>query len=238
MLWKKLSSFRQNFGFLPAVENINDYTFSQKLVFYSDRSLRYLRRPQLLGRTPPFIFGIGLSKTGTSSLSVALEQLGYPCSHWGYVQSVLRYEQGKLQVNPNKLLVQFSAYTDTPVARIFKLLDSAFPNSKFILTVREENSWFESYRRWIGPSGKGHLTPGFSEYLRHDLYGSNIPNRELNIAAFRDFNQSVIEYFRHRPEDLLVMNIVEGEGWESLCTFLNQPIPDLAFPKVNISKVN
>ncbi|MGF1492450.1 MAG: sulfotransferase family protein [Microcoleaceae cyanobacterium] len=183
-----------------------------------------------------FIFGIGLSKTGTSSLSAGLEYLGYPCSHWGYPQSALRYEAGKLQVNLSKLLVEFHAYTDTPVARIFKLLDSAFPNSKFVLTVREENAWFESYSRWIGPEGKSHLTPGFSEYLHRDLYGSSSPDRELNIAAFKSFNQSVIEHFRDRPSDLLVMNIVEGEGWEKLCSFLGKPVPDLPFPRENVSK--
>ena len=144
MYLKELSSLRQNFGFLPVVENVNDYTFGQKLIFHSDRLLRYLRRPKLLARKPPFVFGVGLSKTGTSSLSVALENLGYPSSHWHYPKSILRYQEGALQVNPNKLLVEFSAYTDTPIARTFKLLDSAFPGSKFILTVREENSWFES----------------------------------------------------------------------------------------------
>jgi hypothetical protein len=32
------------------------------------------------------------------------------------------------------------------------------------------------------------------------------------------------------------MNICDGEGWEKLCSFLNKPIPDVPFPKENITE--
>ena len=44
------------------------------------------------------------------------------------------------------------------------------------------------------------------------------------------------EYFRNRPNDLLVMNICNGEGWKVLCPFLDKSIPDVQFPKKNITK--
>jgi hypothetical protein len=40
----------------------------------------------------------------------------------------------------------------------------------------------------------------------------------------------VKEYFRDRPDDLLVMNICAGEGWEKLCPFLGLAIPKVKFP--------
>lgn len=231
-----LQSARQNLGYFPVVNSINQYNLAQKGIFYLDRGLRYLRRPELLSDKRPFIFGVGLGKTGTSSLTSALNLLNYKCAHWHYPKAMLRYRDGELLVNPNKLLVDYRAYTDTPIARVYQLLDSAFPHSKFILTVRDEESWFRSHERWVGPSGTGHETKGLSAYLRADLYGSVAPDRETNIAAFRQHNHSVQEYFKDRSNDLLVFDITAGDGWEKLCPFLGIPIPDVPFPKDNVSQ--
>ena len=42
------------------------------------------------------------------------------------------------------------------------------------------------------------------------------------------------EYFRDRTDNLLVMNICAGEGWETLCPFLNKHTPNVQFPKLNV----
>jgi hypothetical protein len=44
------------------------------------------------------------------------------------------------------------------------------------------------------------------------------------------------EYFKDRPDDLLVMNICAGEGWEILCPFLDCGIPKIPFPHKNKSE--
>jgi hypothetical protein len=43
----------------------------------------------------------------------------------------------------------------------------------------------------------------------------------------------VHDYFRERPDDLLVLNICAGEGWERLCPFLGQDVPGIPFPWAN-----
>ena len=43
----------------------------------------------------------------------------------------------------------------------------------------------------------------------------------------------MLEYFRERPKDLLVLNVCAGEGWEKLCPFLNKERPDVPFPYLN-----
>ena len=43
-------------------------------------------------------------------------------------------------------------------------------------------------------------------------------------------NKEVREYFKDRPNDLLVMNICAGDGWEKLCPFLDKNIPAGPFP--------
>jgi 3'(2'), 5'-bisphosphate nucleotidase len=36
---------------------------------------------------------------------------------------------------------------------------------------------------------------------------------------------------------LLVLDITAGEGWEKLCPFLGKPIPDIPFPKANVTRI-
>ena len=43
---------------------------------------------------------------------------------------------------------------------------------------------------------------------------------------FGSFVDGVREYFKVRPHDLLIIDVAAGEGWEKLCPFLEQPIPD------------
>jgi sulfotransferase family protein len=83
---------------------------------------------QISGEPP--VWGIGLTRTGTKSLNTALEILGYKSRHWPTTRSLLYGE--------------LSAATDESVAAVYKYLDFAFPDSKFILTEREETSWLAS----------------------------------------------------------------------------------------------
>ena len=74
------------------------------------------------------VFGIGLSKTGTTSLSAALAILGYRSKHFPKDEDFARYD----------------AFSDITVAMKFKTLDRFFPGSQFIYTVRDEPAWLAS----------------------------------------------------------------------------------------------
>ena len=37
------------------------------------------------------------------------------------------------------------------------------------------------------------------------------------------------------PDQLVIIDITAGEGWEPLCRFLNRPIPEVPLPKLNDS---
>ena len=76
------------------------------------------------------IFGVGLTRTGTTSLAVALGQVGY---------SVIHY--------PSECALftgQYIGAFDLPVVIHYKALDKAFPESRFVHTVREKDAWLES----------------------------------------------------------------------------------------------
>ena len=90
------------------------------------------------------VFGIGLSKTGTTSLARALEILGYNTRDY---LGVTRYSPGDLtsidldEVNAN------DAFTDTPIPSFYRELDKMYPGSKFILTVRDMDGWLKSCKK-------------------------------------------------------------------------------------------
>ena len=64
---------------------------------------------------------------------------------------------------------------------------------------------------------------------RDNLIKEKLDSKKLHYSERK-------KYFKNRPNDLLVMNICSGEGWEVLCPFLNKPIPNVSFSKENIGK--
>jgi len=174
----------------------------------------------------PKIFCIGFHKTGTSSLMKALRILGYRSN---------KVELGVFN-NPHiaqevygivaALVEQYDAFGDNPWPIIYQELDQKYPNSKFILTLRSTQSWVASMVKYFGAT----TTP-----MREWIYGAGNPagNEAIYAARFERHNRDVLEYFRGRPDDLLVMNFAEGDGWESLCRFLGKEIPAVPFPHVN-----
>lgn len=83
--------------------------------------------------TRPKIFGIGLSKTGTTSLAHALEILGYRTKDY---PGLSRYRAGDLSSVDLAVVDAYDALTDTPIPSFYRELDQRYPGAKFILTVR------------------------------------------------------------------------------------------------------
>jgi hypothetical protein len=162
------------------------------------------------------IFGIGLSKTGTSSLTEALEILGFSAVHYPTrIQEIEIYD----------------AAADLLVADTFEMLDVTFPGSKFVYTVRERTRWLESCRRHWRKKGDVDNT---RRELRRRIYGTIDFNPDLFAQAYDRHESRVLSYFAERPDDLLVLDICGGRaGWEVLCPFLGMPVPNTPFPNTN-----
>ena len=86
------------------------------------------------------IFGIGFQKTGTSTLGQALEILGYrvKAETPRALIPILRGNFKKIQ----KIIDKYDALEDTPWFMIYRQLDLLYPGSRFILTLRDKESWF------------------------------------------------------------------------------------------------
>lgn len=173
----------------------------------------------------PKIFGIGLSKTGTSALGMALTILGEKAKH---LPKFMYTEDGQFAILPEELEAH-TALTDTPVARGYKDLDKQFPGSKFILTIRDSESWLRSCKFHFLPN-KPFCNSSDFQRMRTELYGALSYDEQLFTEAYERHLHDVQSYFEGRENDLLVMNIVGGDDWETLCPFLQKDIPDVPFP--------
>lgn len=172
--------------------------------------------------TAPKIFCIGLQKTGTTSLEIALRKLGYRvCGEvGGYRADLTRRERIEDALRKS---ARFDAFNDFPWNILYRELDAAFPGSKFILTVRDKDRWIRSCSRHYATLKRPALKTVFGA-----------PTPKENERRFKDaltrHNDEARAYFQGRPEDFLAMNLEAGDSWSELCGFLNQPQPDEPFP--------
>ena len=83
-----------------------------------------------------------MHKTGTTSLGLALLKLGYSVLG-ARIDLGEKLSEGRIE-EVLEIAEPFDALQDVPWALLYKELDEKFPNSKFILTVREEEKWLKS----------------------------------------------------------------------------------------------
>jgi hypothetical protein len=165
------------------------------------------------------VFCIGLGKTGTTSLKEALR--------------ILDYRLIRLPLDW-KGITDFDAALPGVSAAMFAELDAAYPDSKFILTVREVDGWLKSIERDMGlKRGVDRLRRAEREKVLKMKYGRTSFDREAFRASYHEHEAKVRQYFEDRPDDLLVLNVTTSAGWEPLCNFLGVPVPDEPFPNVN-----
>ena len=180
------------------------------------------------------VIGIGLSKTGTSSLVRALQILGLDAVHFpSDSQTLHELRRGHYSLS---VLKKHQAIAEG-IAPFFPQLDTYFPNSKFILTIRDLESWLDSAE---------HHWPFVEEWARHNqefnaawdflstsTFGVRSFQRERFTYVYLTHLDRVRRYFAARSHVLLELDICGGDGWEKLCPFLGLPEPDSRFPLAN-----
>ncbi|MCG8451553.1 MAG: hypothetical protein MI717_00040, partial [Spirochaetales bacterium] len=131
------------------------------------------------------------------------------------------------------------AFQDVPFSLPFTFvwLDHCFPNSKFILTVRNSpEEWYNSLVSFHSKLFGGGNVPTAeqlkeSDYLKRgwiykfqkavfstpdeDLY-----NKEALIKMYDIHTSMVMRYFRFRANELLVLNLSEKDAYQRFCSFL------------------
>jgi hypothetical protein len=182
------------------------------------------------------IFEIGLKKTGTTSLKTAFQVLNIPSVGWNEKKYNLWKRNGISEGFLN-VINRKQAFSDGPWHDCdYRILDQKFPNSKFIILERNNDDWIRSKEKHESPLYNANDIG--SDWLSKEW----ITDRENHIKRELMYKENkynaIKEYFKDRPNDLLVMNICEGEGWEKLCPFLGVSMPNKPFPFTNRARKN
>ncbi len=173
------------------------------------------------------VFGIGLNKTGTKTLSTGLRELGYPRHITFSLHNLRNFKRGNI-AELVEILTHFDSCEDWPWPLMFDHLDQHFPTAQFILTIRQTPEiWFNSLCRhaeYTGPTEGRLLVYGYA--MPHDHY-------QHHLNFYLQHNQRVRDYFKNRPGKLLEVCWENGDEWAKLCQFLDKPLPAVPFPHVN-----
>lgn len=209
------------------------------------------KRLKSFGR--PKIFCIGLNKTGTTTLAVTMRELGVPVGNQR--EAELLFDDWRIGDYSRIIKYCHTArfFQDSPFSypHFYKELDRAFPGSLFILSVRDNaEQWCGSITRFHGKLfGKDGRVPT-REDLENSTYISkgrvaetmkavfNTPvddpyNREVLIEVYNRHLHDVTEYFKGRPDDLLVLNVANPSDYSRLCDFIGKAPLRTEFPWSN-----
>lgn len=183
----------------------------------------------------PRVFGIGLNKTGTTSLKQCFRALGLePVAPPSGESSALKEAKAALfdgeDYEPALRFAElYRSFEDRPwnMWQMYRRLDERFPGSRFVLTVRDPEAWWRSVQQWTTIA-----KPGMADTYASHLRIARL-EREAAIAAFDGYNDEVRRYFAGRDRDLLVIDFGAGQAWPELCAFFGVPVPDIPFPHSN-----
>lgn len=162
----------------------------------------------------PKIFGVGLNKTGTSSLAKALELLGLPTSHDD--------EANRLRCKSRSWPANFVAFLDGPIYRHQFQLAQQFPDALFIQTVRPRNEWTNS-----------RLIHVLHNRVRDDGDQWTEANTATWEREFDEWEAQADEFRDVAGNRLLRWNLIADPDWSILCDFLDVPVPRVPFPHEN-----
>jgi len=235
--------------------------------------MRDIDKIQTARSKPMRVLVLGLSRTGTSSLCLALTKFNYKTFHMNeclakpthffplWTEAIrAKYDTtndtlpyGAIEFD--KLLSDYDAVSDVPAVLFAPELLAAYPDAKVILTTRDPEKWVDSMRSsiWLAHSWWTFdllkpfhaLIRGWRELdtLDWDAFINSSPDkpavhpvrrdyqssayRELAIQRFHEHNA----YIRHVVPEGKLLEFRAQDGWEPLCQFLGEEVPEEAYPR-------
>ncbi len=190
------------------------------------------------------VIGAGVGRTGTYSLKLAINQLGFgPCHH---MEEVLHNMPVHVPLwsaaaagEPDWMRIYdgYESAVDWPTACFFRELVREFPSAKFVLTQRDPEKWADSFSATIyrllagrdqAPDEMRAWLDMASDVIAKTGFPAGLDREELT-RAFIAHNDAVKEIIP--VNQLLVFEV--KDGWEPLCTFLDVSVPSKEFPRTN-----
>ncbi|RSM81646.1 sulfotransferase family protein [Kibdelosporangium aridum] len=197
------------------------------------------------------IVNAGLGRTGTTSLQVALDRLGFgPCYHmFDIINSPQRLAQWEKIVVEGQtpdwetVFDGFTSAVDGPPAIYYQEITKALPDVKVVLTIRDAERWYQSTYDTLyqfvlksreNPPADGNAPPArlgriVNTMVWNGLFGGRFEDKAHAIEVFHKRNQEIIDAV---PADNLLVYDVK-QGWAPLCAFLGVDVPAEEFPHAN-----
>ena len=198
---------------------------------------------------PLEVIGAGFGRTGTLSLKLALERLGYvKCyhmmevfSHPEHIPMWAAAHRGE-PVDWEGLYDGYRASVDWPSCNLWQEHAALYPNAKVILSVRDSDSWYTSVMNTIYRSSMAMLEADdptmrrAAQWIRditwNGVFDGRFEDRAHAVAVFDAHNRRVEATL---PESRLLV-FEAKQGWDPLCRFLGVEVPDEPYPRVNTTE--
>ncbi len=195
---------------------------------------------------PLEVIGAGFGRTGTMSLKLALERLGYAkCYHMmevfprpEHIPLWAAAHRGEA-VDWDSLYDGFRATVDWPSCNLWEEHAALYPNAKIILSTRDPDSWYRSVMNTIYPSSTrardsdDPMQKRFGEWACditwRRVFDDRIEDREYAIGVYN----AHVEYVQATAPKSRLLVFEAKQGWEPLCRFLGVEVPDEPYPRTN-----
>ncbi|TQV76119.1 sulfotransferase [Denitrobaculum tricleocarpae] len=201
------------------------------------------------------VFAVGFNKTGTTSVLMALAELGILTAPQQEAERMFRDWAARRFDRIIDFASRYEAFQDIPFSLpyTYQALDQAFPDARFVLTVRTSpDEWYDSLLRfckqvfhkggepnWPETAACGYNYPGFVNEVAHLFWRWNdfgLYDRNRALALYQTHNLQVQEYFSSRPEKLLTINVADTDSYKALCGFIGREPRREVFEKLNASQ--
>ncbi|XP_076811982.1 uncharacterized protein LOC143458956 [Clavelina lepadiformis] len=195
----------------------------------------------------------GAPKTGTKSIARALRILGYDAVYdieeamefafeeWEDVWEGRKSDLSEIMTKVYSKGVE--AIVDMPHSHFFDHFLEEWPKAKVILTIRDTEEWFESYKTMVQRAEKDYgplrifyyLSPSSRRLIKWCEYLSTVTSGCVKPKPFfwKTWFVRHNNFVRTSVPSSQLLEFDVKEGWKPLCKFLDKPVPDQPFPCEN-----
>ena len=187
------------------------------------------------------VVGASFGRTGTTSVRLALERLGFGPCH--YMRALFTDETGARAwcaaaegTRPDwpRLLAGYGSTIAWPASYFWRELADLYPAAKVLLLTRDPDEWYESvartlYRTRPASGGTAARDRTVERIVWQGTFGGRFADRTHAVAVYRAHLDAVRAGV---PRDRL-LEFAPAQGWAPLCAALGVDVPDEPFPLAN-----
>jgi len=128
----------------------------------------------------------------------------------------------------------FEAFHDYPYSFNYEYINDNFVDSKFILTIRNSDEWFNSLINYQ------YIPNAANKNLLKKLYGYDsilLEHKTDVISKYNEYNTNIIKYFHDKPSKLITVDLAKDDTKNKLSYFFEKDI-DFEIPHENKQDYN